>query len=56
MTKDEKAQKVRHIKREINPHKARIISLMMDLESMGAHAEAKSLSSILGRLEAWQLK
>lgn len=56
MTAQEKQVVISKIKDEANTAKHCLISLMYDLEEIGALRDAKSLGTIIGKLEIWQNK
>ena len=56
MTKDEKKREIAHIKNEACSPKSRLIELASRLEELGAIREARSLESIIWKLEIWQNK
>lgn len=49
-------EKIERLKSSANVAKDRLISIVSDLESIGAIRESKSLYTIVGNLEAWQNK
>lgn len=56
MTKDEKRAEIEHIKKEACTAKDRLGYLYCKLDEIGAVREAKSLLTIIYKLEAWQNK
>ena len=56
MTKEEKRAKIAHLKNEACTPKSRLMELAYELEEVGAIREAKSLESIIWKLEVWQNK
>lgn len=56
MTKDEKKCDIAHIKNEACTPKSRLMELAERLNELGAIREAKSLESIIWKLEIWQNK
>lgn len=56
MTKDEKKREIRRINSGINARKSDLIGYMSELEEIGAIREAKSLGTIIAKLEEWQHK
>lgn len=56
MTKAEKEKEIQRIKSDITARKGDLIHYMFQLEEIGAIREAKSLGTIIGKLEAWTNK
>jgi hypothetical protein len=56
MTREEKARVLRHLKSEASSPKSRLMDILRELERIGAHGDAKTLGSLIGRLEAWQCR
>lgn len=55
MTKQEKKERIEYLTGyEANTAKDRLISIMHDLEEIGAVRKANSLGTIIGNLERWQ--
>ena len=54
MTKMEKVDAIYRAKSDANTAKDRLISIEYELRDIGAIREANSLSTIIGKLEAWQ--
>ena len=50
----EKAEAIRHIKDEANEPKNALMRLRNALIDAGAYRQARSLDTIIGRLEDWQ--
>ncbi len=47
-------EKIRALKADVNSPKSKLITIMNELESVGAIRKANSLRTIIARLEAWQ--
>lgn len=47
---------IAHAKAEATSPKRALLDLLRDLEAAGATRDAKTLSGIIGRLEAWQVR
>lgn len=47
---------IAHAKAEASAAKSRLMDLLRDLEAVGATRDANALGSIIGRLEAWQVR
>jgi len=56
MTREQKAREIRHLKSEASSAKSRLMDILRDLERIGASADAKTMASIIGRLEGWQVR
>lgn len=56
MTREEKRAEVAHLKNEACTPKSRLMELAMKLDEIGAAREARSLESIIWKLEIWQNK
>lgn len=56
MTREEKRAAVAHIKNEACTPKSRLMELAGKLDEIGAAREARSLESIIWKLEIWQNK
>ena len=56
MNKQDKEQLIRECQGEANTAKGRLISIVRKLEEGGAIRQAKSLETIIGKLETWQNK
>lgn len=56
MKKEEKLKEIQRIKNDINSRKSDLINFMFQLEEIGAIREAKSLGTIISKLEEWQNK
>ena len=54
--KNEKRHKINVIQAEANEPKMHLVRLRFELEEIGAVRQAKSLDTIIARLEAWQNK
>ena len=54
MTRAERRSTIEHIKNEACTPKHRLIELLDQLLEIGAASEAKSLESIIWKLEVWQ--
>jgi hypothetical protein len=54
--KMKKNNEIREIKNQINPLKHKLITIIGELEGIGAVREANSLGTIIGKLEDWQAK
>lgn len=56
MGRSEKREQVDRLKNEANNAKDRLISILYELEEIGAIREAQTLGTIIGKLETWQNK
>lgn len=54
MTTDEKEKAIQYQKNRVNAEKSRLMDIASALEELGAIREAKSLKTLIGRLEEWQ--
>ncbi|MBO5969209.1 MAG: hypothetical protein J6S14_12010 [Clostridia bacterium] len=54
MTREERRSTIEHIKKEACTPKHRLMELLDKLIEIGAVSEAKSLESIIWKLEVWQ--
>jgi len=56
MNRIDKMERIAEIKGDVNPAKERLINAMYELYDIGAVREARSLETIIEKLEIWQNK